>query len=100
MNCADCESAYIGETKRTLDTRLKEHKRAVTIDNRNNGIATHANTKEHSINWSSARVLHREQNWHRRKLLEALKISNTKPNMNLDSGLRLNTLWGTVMTTE
>ena len=36
------------------------------------------NTEEHSINWSSARVLHREQNWHRRKLLEALKISNTE----------------------
>ena len=58
------------------------------------------NTEEHSINWSSARVLHREQNWHRRKLLEALQISNSKPNMNLDSGLRLNTLWDTVMATE
>ena len=100
VNCAECESTYIGETKRTLDTRLKEHKRAVITDDRKNGIATHANTEEHSINWSSARVLHREQNWHRRKLLEALKISNTKPNMNLDSGLRLNTLWDTVMATE
>ena len=26
VNCAECESTYIGETKRTLDTRLKEHK--------------------------------------------------------------------------
>ena len=32
VNCEECESTYIGETKRTLDTRLKEHKRAVITD--------------------------------------------------------------------
>ena len=33
----ECGSKYVGETGRTLATRLKEHKRAVKMDE-NNGI--------------------------------------------------------------
>ena len=43
-----------------LDVRLKEHERAFTINNQNNGIAVHANKTLHDIQWDSAEVLKRE----------------------------------------
>ena len=29
LPCSECESSYIGETKRPLETRLREHKAAI-----------------------------------------------------------------------
>ena len=48
---------YIGKTGRTLDVRLKEHKRAVNMNNQNNGIAVHANNTLNDIQWDSVEVL-------------------------------------------
>ena len=56
VDCS-CGNTYIGETGRTLGVRLKEHKRAVTMDQPNNGIAVHANKTRHDILWDSAEVL-------------------------------------------
>lgn len=69
-----CGSTCIGETNRTLEVRLKEHKRAVKTDNRNNGIAVHANDTWHSIEWNKAEVIDSEQNWLKRRVKEALHI--------------------------
>ena len=67
-----CGSAYIGETGRTLEIRLKEHQRAVKNRQTTNGIAVHANSTHHSILWDSAEVVCRESHWHKRKVQEAL----------------------------
>ena len=37
VDCS-CGSTYVGETGRTLEVRMKEHKRAVRMDQANNGI--------------------------------------------------------------
>ena len=92
----ECGSTYVGETGRTLETRLKEHKRAVRYDDQNNGIAVHANNTCHTIQWGDAEVLDKEQNWSKRKLKEALHIREEKDPMNLDQGRLLNTIWSTL----
>lgn len=56
VHCS-CGYTYVGETSRTLEIRLKEHKRTVRTDQSNNGIAVHANKTWHSILWDSAEVL-------------------------------------------
>ena len=49
--CKDCPKVYIGETKRTLKIRISEHKLAVYKGDEKNGIAVHAHTTNHNINW-------------------------------------------------
>ena len=94
-----CGHTYVGETGRTLNTRLKEHMRAVQRHDLNNGISVHANSAEHNIRWKSAQVIHREQHWMKRKLLESLYIrDNQNSTMNLDNGLRSNPPWVTLDT--
>ena len=43
VNCS-CGNTYIGETGRTLYVRLNEHRRAVKMNNKSNGITVHANS--------------------------------------------------------
>ena len=99
VNCNTCNQTYIGETGRTLKVRLKEHHRAVNVSDTNNGIAVHANEHDHPVDWSSAKILHKETNFIKRKVVEALHISETKHTMNLDQDLRLNPTWQTLTIT-
>ena len=39
--CKDCELKYIGETERSLKTRIVEHKYAVQRSDERNGIMVH-----------------------------------------------------------
>ena len=91
-----CGEKYIGETGRTMNLRMKEHQRAVKYDNTLNGISVHANTTRHAIAWETNKVLHKEKDWNKRKVLEALYIREEQTSMNLDNGLKLHPTWGTI----
>ena len=94
-----CGDTYIGETGRTMDVRLKEHKRAVKTNNQNNGIAVHANKTRDDIQWDSVEVLERESNLYKRKFKEALHIKDENSLMNLDQGFQINPIWSTLQIT-
>ena len=91
-----CGKTYIGETGRNLDIRLKEHKRAVKMDNQNNGIVVHVNKTLHDIEWNNTEILEQESNWNKRKVKEVLHIREEHATMNLDQGYQLNTIWSTL----
>ena len=59
--CKDCPRVYIGETGRTLEKRLSEHKAAVKKNDPKNGIAVHAWANQHQVNWEAASVKQEER---------------------------------------
>ena len=88
--CQDCDCVYIGETSRTLEKCLTEHKNAVKKHDSNNGIAAHAWTNQHQVDWKAAKTREMEGNYWKWRVLEALHIHQQQHTSNLDCGLAIN----------
>ena len=84
---------YIGETGRTLEKRLSEHKAVVKKNDPKNGIAVHAWANQHQVNWEAASAKQEERIYWRRRVLEALHIHQQHWTLNLDCGLNINATW-------
>ena len=96
--CGSCEEVYVGETLRTVDDRVKEHKRHTAKGEvLQSAVAEHAREKEHTIAWDSARIVDRAGGWTQRKVKEALHIachkSRGSPLMNKDDGMKISNVW-------
>ena len=53
----DCGDAYIGKTKRTLNTRIKEHKAACRYAHmEKSAVAEHAWQDGHTIDWENVKI--------------------------------------------
>jgi len=72
----------------TLEKRISEHKGAVKRHDVKNGIAVHARTKQHKVDWQAATVKHVETNHSKRRTIEALHI-HPRETSNLDCGRTL-----------
>ena len=70
----DCEKSYIGETGRSLQKRLTEHKAAVRRGDSKNGIAVHVQKHDHRVDWEVAKVIDQEQRYWPRRIREAIHI--------------------------
>ena len=60
-----------GQTDRSLETSLKEHKRTVLVGDNNSKVAQHANQFVYSIDVDHATTVDRARNFHERLFLEA-----------------------------
>ena len=54
---AECNCVYVGETGRSLEMRLKEHRYAVKTKDSRNGIVVHADTNNHEVDGEAARMV-------------------------------------------
>ncbi|KAF9811569.1 hypothetical protein SFRURICE_017029 [Spodoptera frugiperda] len=91
----DCGSSYIGETRRNITTRLKEHIRSVkNMDTHTSAVAEHACSAgtTHFLRFDKVSVLAREKYFVPRKVREAIEISR-RPNFNRDGGWALPPAW-------
>ena len=62
--CRSCTKEYISQTGRTLEHRLKEHRRALVSGDVNlSAVAQHAVDEGHDIDWSSATVIDEHPNF-------------------------------------
>ena len=73
VNCRDCEKQYIGQTTNSLATRLKQHRAACQhLQVEKSALAEHAVANDHAIDWTNAKVVHRETRWRQRLFAEAI----------------------------
>jgi len=89
-----CEDVYIGETGRSIQTRLKEHCADVTHGRiKKSAIAEHSSKTNHHVCIEEARVLAIEENYNKRRIREAIEIEKHPRNFNRDDGLTLCDSW-------
>ena len=81
--CGSCSKVYIGQMGRTMEHRLKKHKRALTSGNTaQSGVAEYGVDQMLEVNWKKAEVVDSHPNYHQRCVLEAWHIRT----MNHDAG--------------
>jgi len=102
--CGCCEHRYIGERKRSLSTRLKEHHRDALPRNilkkpEKTAPAKHAAQSGHAFNWDYAHVLHRVNNYHKRIFSKSLYI-NLKTNTVNNTSANLSAIYYNVLKHE
>ncbi|XP_035659380.1 E3 ubiquitin-protein ligase TRIM71-like [Branchiostoma floridae] len=100
--CKSCDKVYIGETGRTFNTRLEEHKKeaknskgsaytrsqkkAAEQTENKSAVTDHIHRNNCVIDWEGARVIDREENRRTRWIKEAVWIRKSVPVMNRDEG--------------
>ena len=76
---------YWGETGRTCDVRLKEHKRDVKNSNLSNALFNHKINNNHAIDWEGAKLVYKCNSYFKRRIVESSLIA-TFPCFNLSEG--------------
>ena len=71
-----CEASYVGETERKLSKRVSEHHRE------SSPVGHHERFNQHKFNQSDVSILHRESDWFRRGVAEAIHIEEEQPTLN------------------
>jgi hypothetical protein len=96
----DCGRCYIGETRRPLEVRIKEHKYNLTQDMLEKSIlAQHSYEEDHKICWNEGKVLQIEPNAVYRKYKESDHVSLLERQISQPS-VDISPIWTPVITTE
>ena len=82
IQCPECPAQYVGETARTLETRMRDHLKQKSP-------RTAVGEHEHSIKMDDVKVIAREDNMWRRKIRESIEIRTHHPAINRDQGYEL-----------
>ena len=82
IQCPQCPEQYVGETGRTLETRMKEH---LKLTSPRTAVGEH----EHPISEDNVKVIAREDHTFRRKIRESIEIRSRRPAINRDQGYEL-----------
>ena len=90
--CHGCESVYVGETGRNLETRIGEHRYAITRQNRNNGIFKHMWDTGHTPRFGESRMIYKSDNKYNRLTVESSCILTTPNFNNMQSTLAIDNL--------
>jgi hypothetical protein len=96
----ECGETYVGETGRTVETRLKEHKRCIRLKQpEKSAIAEHSLVHAHRVDFDKTSILCRANGYWDRVVKEAVEIRLEKRKVNRDSGFHLSNTWKPVLKT-
>ena len=76
IDCNCCEASYVGETERKLCKRVSEHHRE------SSPVGHHERFNQHKFSQSDVSILHRESDWFKRGVAEAIHIEEEQPTLN------------------
>ena len=73
LNCYDCQSSYIGQTKKKTKIRIKQHKSRL-----DSNVKQHEIEYKHNINYDYPIICATEKNVRARRILEGITIEKHK----------------------
>jgi hypothetical protein len=80
IQCEECDKCYVGQTKRNIDIRFKEHLRNVkNQEDDKSPVAEHLLNTNHNI--KSAKLLKNVNNYRELNIREAIEMSKNKNNL-------------------
>ena len=85
INCKDCDHSYVGQIKRKLKTRLKEHINDLKKVNSYSVISNHRSDTNHVMDWDNAKILDSERSYYKRLVAEMIHIKMQKNGLNKQS---------------
>jgi hypothetical protein len=95
-----CGKVYIGETGRTIETRLKEHKRHLRLGQpEKSAIAEHWTECKNSVQFVDTKMLCRSNGFWDRLVKESIEIRLADNTLNRDFGYTLSNTWKPVLKT-
>jgi predicted GIY-YIG superfamily endonuclease len=90
----ECAQVYIGQTGRSIETRVKEHQRHIRLQHPDNSaVAEHSINLDHRIQLHNTTILSTKSRYLDRMIREAIEIELQPNNMNREDGLRLSRSW-------
>ena len=61
---AECDAVYVGETMRSLDVGMREHRRITgSTQPQRSAVVEHAHDLDHTVEWQAAMVVDIECDW-------------------------------------
>ena len=83
IDCNNCSATYIGQTKRHLSTRFKEHQKNIKLDVTSHSvISKHRLEYGHDFDWNGFNILHTEKHVKKREIAEMFFIKKQNNNIN------------------
>ena len=102
--CSECATHYIGQTKKTIATRVAQHQimckkklklnlRKLQTDKKDNGLAYHHIITGHEFLFGKTKILAEEPNYWKRLIKEGIEIRKNNPIANLKAGYEIANCW-------
>lgn len=84
IKCNDCHAVYVGQTKRQLITRIKEHKDNINRPQDSFSVVSlHRMDENHDFTWNNIEILNREPYYYKRLISECLYIQSSTHTINI-----------------
>ncbi|XP_023239241.1 uncharacterized protein LOC111637881 isoform X1 [Centruroides sculpturatus] len=90
--CTERKS-YVGETGRKLEVRLKEHEAAIRLNRTESPWQQHCSIKNCLIDRSNIKILYKEKNFVKRRIIEHYCIKEHANCINLNTGAYVDACW-------
>ena len=90
----ECGKVYIGETRRPMQDRIKEHDRGIRLTlTETSAVSEHDHNTGHKPLWNEVKFIDRNPNYYTRRVKEAIHMGLHPDNINKDSGIEIPEAW-------
>lgn len=79
INCKHCNASYVGQTRRQLQTRVKEHRANIRQNETKHSVITqHIREKNYEFDWDNVKIMDHETNYYKRLIFKSVFSKKTR----------------------